>query len=204
MKKLTDNQVHILKTASSRADKKIEPLPIDLKGGAKKITLLSLKKRQLIEEVKGEWVVTEAGCQIVTPSSTSLFDANKDTTTPDTEKQEGDNTKPINNIDKATPPEEPPTHKEQASQTNDAHKPKNDSSQKKPKVSKRETLLSMISRERGASLQELCDATTWKENSVRGTISTLNKSMQSKIISERIDGKRHYRIQLNAPKDETS
>ncbi len=54
-----------------------------------------------------------------------------------------------------------------------------------------------LTREDGATLKQLAEEFRWKENSVRGAISTLSKSQKDSgfnLISEKQDGIRKYRL----------
>ena len=91
--------------------------------------------------------------------------------------------------------------------TRRAAKPKHSRKAKAPKAAKREakgaregskkaTILELVNRKAGATLDELVKATGWNSNSVRGFISgQLGKKMKLKIDShKREDGQRVYHI----------
>lgn len=61
---------------------------------------------------------------------------------------------------------------------------------------KQETLLKLLSRPQGASIDELAEATGWQQHTVRGTMShTLKKRLRLTITSEKgEDGVRRYRF----------
>jgi hypothetical protein len=59
-------------------------------------------------------------------------------------------------------------------------------------TSKKDHLLALISRKGGATLPELMKALGWLKHSVRGAVATLGQ--EHKIISEKIDGVRTYRL----------
>ncbi|MFI3241745.1 MAG: DUF3489 domain-containing protein [Alphaproteobacteria bacterium] len=60
----------------------------------------------------------------------------------------------------------------------------------------------MLSRPEGANLKEMADALKWKENSVRGAMSTLVKLLPEKeLISEKKDNTRYYFLK-EKPKSE--
>lgn len=55
----------------------------------------------------------------------------------------------------------------------------------------------MLSREEGATIKQLAEELQWKENSVRGALSTLSKSKKElgfTIASEIKDGERRYHL----------
>ncbi len=58
--------------------------------------------------------------------------------------------------------------------------------------SKKATILDMLRRKDGATVDELMAATGWQRHSCRGFLSTASKSF--KIISEKTDAGRRYRI----------
>jgi len=59
--KLTDTQTAILKAAAGRADGNIEPLPSNLRGGARAKVIEGLLAKELIEEFGGSHRLTDAG-----------------------------------------------------------------------------------------------------------------------------------------------
>ena len=61
--------------------------------------------------------------------------------------------------------------------------------------SKLDTLIQLLQTKRGVTIDDLAKATGWQTHSVRGAISgSLKKKLGLKIVSERIDGVRRYRI----------
>lgn len=59
--KLTDTQTAVLKAAASRPDGNIEPLPTNLRGGARTKVIEGLLARGLITESEGSHLLTDAG-----------------------------------------------------------------------------------------------------------------------------------------------
>jgi hypothetical protein len=59
--KLTTTQAAILKAAAARPDGNIEPLPTNLRGGARTAVIDGLLARGLIEESEGSHLLTDAG-----------------------------------------------------------------------------------------------------------------------------------------------
>lgn len=59
--KLTDTQTAVLKAAAARPDGNIEPLPTNLRGGAKTAVIDGLLARGLITESEGGHRLTDAG-----------------------------------------------------------------------------------------------------------------------------------------------
>ena len=61
--------------------------------------------------------------------------------------------------------------------------------------SKLDTLVKLLRRPTGASIQELSGATNWQTHSVRGALAGSLKKKGHSISSEIIDGTRRYRIE---------
>ncbi len=65
----------------------------------------------------------------------------------------------------------------------------------KPRATKRDAMLKLLRRKKGASLAELMSATGWQAHSVRGAIAGSLKKSGATIVSEKIDGGgRRYRL----------
>lgn len=67
----------------------------------------------------------------------------------------------------------------------------------KPEVAsgKLGAIVSLLKRPRGASIAELCKATSWQAHSVRGALSgAIKKKMALPLVSEKTDGLGRYRI----------
>lgn len=62
-------------------------------------------------------------------------------------------------------------------------------------TSKLDTLVALLRRPSGASIQELSAATEWQAHSVRGALAGTLKKKGHSISSEIVDGMRRYRIQ---------
>ena len=61
--------------------------------------------------------------------------------------------------------------------------------------SKISDMIELIRAKRGASIAQLANATGWQHHSIRGAISgMLKKKLGLKVISERVNGVRAYRI----------
>jgi hypothetical protein len=63
-------------------------------------------------------------------------------------------------------------------------------------ASKLDTLEKLLKRKNGASIAEMTKATGWQQHSVRGAIAGAMKKRGHTIASEKIDGKRRYRIEV--------
>jgi len=66
---------------------------------------------------------------------------------------------------------------------------------KPAKSSKIASMTVMLCGKRGATLAELCKMTGWQSHSVRAVISAvMKKKFGLEVVSERVDGKRVYRV----------
>ena len=64
-----------------------------------------------------------------------------------------------------------------------------------PPASKQQTLIALLKRPKGASLEELMEATGWQRHSVHGTLSgVLRKRLGLSVITEFGERGRMYRI----------
>ncbi|MBL8472389.1 MAG: hypothetical protein KF778_17340 [Rhodocyclaceae bacterium] len=68
--KLTNTQSAILKAAAGRADGNIEPLPANLRGGARTKVVEGLPARELIVDADGHHLLTDAQCGMMSRNST--------------------------------------------------------------------------------------------------------------------------------------
>ena len=62
-----------------------------------------------------------------------------------------------------------------------------------PKITKKALVEQLLKSDKGATIEELSKQTGWQAHTVRGHLSILKKA-GAKIISERVDGVRYYRI----------
>jgi hypothetical protein len=69
---------------------------------------------------------------------------------------------------------------------------------RKPAVretSKLATVIAMLRRHNGASIEDLCKATGWQAHSVRGALSgAIKKKLRLTVTSQKSDGVRFYRV----------
>ena len=63
-------------------------------------------------------------------------------------------------------------------------------------VSKQELVLALLRRQEGASISEICQATSWQPHSVRGFMSgALKKRLKIEVVSEKNEaGERRYYV----------
>src|SRR5258708_4329334 len=73
--------------------------------------------------------------------------------------------------------------------------PKQPTAKAEDKTSKKDTVLALLRREQGATLEELMKATGWQKHSVRGFISgTLKKKLGHTILSSKREHDHIYTI----------
>jgi hypothetical protein len=203
MPKLTDTQLVILSAAARRADGAALPLPqsLKIKGAAVTKTLETLRKKGLLEEkpaARGTaaWregkdgrrmtlIVTEAGLQAIgaEPDSGPGQPAAAAKPRP-TKRAAGAKPKKAKRI-------------QHAGRKPTASKAKSKDS--RPTVrqgTKQALLIDLLKRKRGATIDEIVQATGWQAHSVRGAISgALKKKLGLEVASEKPeDGPRCYRI----------
>ena len=64
-----------------------------------------------------------------------------------------------------------------------------------PPATKLDTLITLLRRPQGASLEEMMAATGWQRHSIRGALAGgIRKKLGAGVISEKTDGVRRYRI----------
>lgn len=62
-------------------------------------------------------------------------------------------------------------------------------------TSKLATVIAMLRRHNGASIEDLCKATGWQAHSVRGALSgAIKKKLRLTVKSQKSDGVRFYRV----------
>ena len=171
--KLTATQTTVIKAAAARPDGNIEPLPANLRGGARTAVIDGLLARELITKFQRhnrvEYYLTDAayaavGCKRKVPTPV----------TPDIE------------IEAAVSAAEAMW----AQQKQTAPKPRTREN------SKQATVIAMLKRPDGTTVQQVMEATGWLAHTVRGTFSgALKKKLGLNIVSEKSSGgERTYRI----------
>jgi hypothetical protein len=74
-------------------------------------------------------------------------------------------------------------------------KSKGKSGRLSPPVSKKDAVLAMLRRPKGATISNLMRATGWQEHTVRGFFAgTIRKRLALNLVSDRSDGERTYRV----------
>ncbi|MBI5920942.1 MAG: DUF3489 domain-containing protein [Betaproteobacteria bacterium] len=176
--KLTDTQQKILSVAAYRMDGNIEPLPPNLRGGARVKVIDGLLTREMI--------------QIVQKSSETFYCLT------DVAYAALGRHKPA-----AAAPAKPETVREaKVGQPDTAWGPDQSDAcptRVKPNTrehSKQATVIEMLQRPNGATIHEICEATGWQAHTVRGTFAgALKKKLGLNITSFKDTGaSRVYRI----------
>ena len=178
--KLTPTQEAILKAAATRPDGNIEPLPDNVTPGVRQRVIDGMLSRALVMRFPGGiHRISSYGYQCL-----GMEPPSADKATP--KKRGRKKSDPSAKTSAASAPQPAPG----ASTALDAALAKT-----RPGT-KQATLLALLSRPEGASIDELADATGWLRHTVRGTMShTLKKRLGLTITSEKApDGVRLYRI----------
>ena len=166
--KLTDTQTTILKAAAARPDGNIEPLPPNVRGGARAKVIEGLLTRCLIIDADGRHLLTDAGYAAVgkqrpVPKGVQKMDAPDALTKRD----------PIDVIQKLE--SMPPTIRS---------------------GTKLAAIIDAMRNPDGATIAQMMADTGWQAHSVRGAISGMvRKRLGYEVITEKgADGQRAYRI----------
>lgn len=166
--KLTDTQIAILKAAAGRADGNIEPLPSNLRGGARTKVIEGLLARGLVADADGRHLLTDAGYAAVgkqrpTPKGVKKMDAPDALT-----KREA-----IHALQKL----------EVTSRTI------------RPGT-KLAAIIDAMRHPGGATIAQMVASTGWQAHTVRGAISGMvRKRLGYEVFTEKgADGQRAYRI----------
>ncbi|WP_043743564.1 DUF3489 domain-containing protein [Paramagnetospirillum magneticum] len=194
MTQLSDTQAVILSAACAREGGFVLPITAALKGGAVKVVLISLIKKELAEEILAEpsqpvWREDEDGTPLTlraTPAAYEALGMGADTDA-DTAPEEEPAT------DMADQPKTPVT--EADSSPDEAEEVQR--VRKTRQGSKQEALIAMLKRPEGASIAEITAEFGWQPHTVRGAIAgALKKKLGLEVISEKIEGRgRIYKIQ---------
>ncbi len=192
MPKLTDSQLVILSAAAQRKSGTALPLPksLKIKGGAVTKMLEGLRKKGLLEEQQAApdmdaWreagdgrrmmlVITEAGLRAIDGEPGAETEEESASKKPQPKKRgRRAGQKPA--ISKTKAKKSPPTVRPGTKQA---------------------LLIDLLKRKRGATIDDIVEATGWQRHSVRGAISgTLKKKLGLTVESEAVEGRgRVYRI----------
>jgi hypothetical protein len=171
--KLTATQTTILKTAAARPDGNIEPLPTNLRGCAKTAVIDGMLTRDLITKIQHpnhvEYYLTDAAHAAVGRKR------------------------------KVPAPVTPDPETEAAVSAAEAKWAQDKREATKPRTrenSKQATVVQMLTRGEGATVQQIMESTGWQAHTVRGTFAgALKKKLGLNIVSAKdATGERVYRI----------
>ena len=171
--KLTATQATILKTAAARPDGNIEPLPSNLRGGARTAVIDGLLARNLIAKFQHPdhvvYYLTDAayaavGCKRKVPAPVTLD--------PETETA-------VTAVEATWAQDKPEVTK--------------------PRIrvsSKQATVIQMLQHPDGTTIRQVMESTGWQAHTVRGTFAgALKKKLGLNIVSVKdASGERVYRI----------
>ena len=166
--KLTATQTTVLKAAANRPDGNIEPLPSNLRGGARAKVIEGLFARGLIVDVNGHYRLTDAGYTAVGKQRPASNDVAKRDAADALAKRD-----PIDVIQKLE--SMPPTIRS---------------------GTKLAAIIDAMRNPDGATIAQMMADTGWQAHSVRGAISGMvRKRLGCEVITEKgADGQRAYRI----------
>lgn len=203
--KLTESQTTILTQAAYRPDGDIEPLPPTLRGGARTKVIDGLTSRGLIVEQDGKHVLTDDGyAAIGSARPAPITQEPQDTSiTPAEIAQYGASHVLLDELGG----EDPTDDEIEASHESDpeieaavaAIEAKAQAEAKKPRTrdnSKQATVLQMLKRPEGATIMQICAATSWQAHTVRGTFAgAFKRKLGLNLTSEKVQGgERVYRV----------
>ena len=188
MTKLTDTQLIVLTAAAGRDDGSILPLPDTIRGGAVTKVVDSLVGKGLAERIEHERIAVD---DLVRITRAGLAAINVD---PDDGALAATDTQADKDDAVAAPePEVATTGADGATQaaTVATTKPR-----RKREGTKQELLIEMLRRPEGATIDQIAEATGWRNHSIRGAISgAIKKKLGLDVTSEKTDdGPRTYRI----------
>ena len=192
MPKLSDSQLVILSAAARRQDGTVLPLPRSLKvnKAAATTVLKSLLKRGLVTERPAaadaaHWRETRDGGR----TALAITDTGLQAIGVDVDRKTGQ---------QSPSTKAPPKRRSRrAERKPSGAKPKGGMSPAAVRPGTKQALLiDLLTRKKGATIEEIVEATGWQAHSVRGAISgTLKKKLGLAVTSEKPgDGPRHYRI----------
>lgn len=200
MSELTDTQLVILSATARREDGAVLPVPgsIKAKGGALANVMDSMISRGLIYECPAgiddqTWREAEDGSRHtlrITETGRKVIGVDPVTDAPATASEKSN--------DQDSGDASPSNSDGEADDSEPAGL--GASEDESPKMSGKQTaMIALLTRQKGATIAELTEATGWQAHSVRGAISgTLKKKLGYTVTSEKIEGRgRVYRIAWN-------
>ena len=171
---VTERQLDLITRAHCDAGGLIEPL-LELKGGAKLKMIASLAQRGLIEQAQGQWRITRAAIAII------KGEAQPEDVLPPTV---------ATRVATPLPADDPELEDAVAAAEASWQQEQPDAAPKRgPGNSKQALVIEMLKRPEGATIAQICEATSWQAHTVRGTFAgALKKKLGLTIVSEKIEG----------------
>ena len=188
---LTDTQRITLSAAAQREDGAILPLPTSLKARGAAVTNLvnSLHKKGLVAEQPASpdaaaWREAQNGGRMMLVITDAGLRAIDGGLAAESRKQ------PARTTARTKQP------RRRARRASVGSTPKHPRSAPVRRGTKQGTLIDLLKRKRGATIEEMVEATGWQAHSVRGAISgALKKTLGLPVTSEKVNGRsRVYRI----------
>ena len=183
---LTANQTLVLQHALDHNNGRIDWFPESVKGGARKKVLDGLINRALITPSGNDWMVAAEGYDALGCARTG---ADPVTPIPDIEADvaaaEASWTQP-QEVEPATA----------ATATTTVTVVATEQKTRTRENSKQATVISMLKRPEGATIAQICEATSWQAHTVRGTFAgAFKKKLGLSITSDKTQGgERTYRV----------
>jgi len=180
---LTATQTQVLQHALDHNDGRIDWFPESVKGGARKKVLDGLFNRALITPSGDDWVVAAEGYDALGCARPGAAPV---TPIPDIEAD----------VAAAEASWAHPQEVEPATVATAVTVVATEQKTRTREHSKQATVISMLKRPEGATIAQICEATSWQAHTVRGTFAgAFKKKLGLNITSDKIQGgTRTYRV----------
>ena len=176
---LNDTQTAVLTHAIDHTQGKVEWFPDTIKGGARKKVIEGLFTRAMIIGSNGDWIVTDAAYEALGRPRTEQTAA----------------------TETATPAGKKAARKANAAPKTEASGEGEQAAPRTRENSKQAQVIAMLKRPEGATIAQICEATSWQAHTVRGTFAgAFKKKLGLTVTSDKAEGGvRVYRIVEAAP-----